>query len=39
MEALDVVVVDCYKCVVSFPHPKKDDVTGTDFGVASGVIG
>ena len=39
VEGLYVVVVDGDKCVVCFPQPEKDELTGIDVGITSGEVG
>ena len=39
VEWVNVVVVDCNKCVVGFPVPEEYELTGTDGIVASWVVG
>ena len=39
VEWLNVVVVHSDKCVVGFPVPEENELTGTDGIVASGIVG
>ena len=39
VEWLNVLVVDCNKCVIGLPVPEENKLTGTDGIVASWVVG